>query len=45
MKKYYETPDIELMKFSFESILEGDDHYIQHSIGEGYAEGGDEGRD
>lgn len=43
MKKEYETPDFELMKLCFESVLE--EHLIQHSNGEGYAEGGDEGQD
>lgn len=43
MKKSYESPDFELTKLNFESILE--EHLIEHSIGEGFADGGDEGRD
>lgn len=43
MKKEYEAPDFELLKLSFESVLE--EHLIEHSFGEGYAEGGGEGRD
>lgn len=43
MKKEYDAPDFELLRLSFESILE--EHLIQHSLGEGYAEGGDEGQD
>lgn len=43
MRKLYDAPDFELIKFSFESILE--EHLIEHSIGEGFADGGDEGRD
>ncbi len=43
MKKEYEAPDFELTRLSFESILE--EHLIEHSIGEGGAESGDEGRD
>ena len=43
MRKEYETPDFELTKLNFESILE--EHLIEHSIGEGYAESGDEGQD
>ena len=33
MRKEYETPDFELTKLNFESILE--EHYIEHSKGEG----------
>lgn len=43
MRKEYETPDFELTKLNFESILE--EHYIEHSKGEGYAVSGDEGQD
>lgn len=43
MKKEYDAPDFELYKFGFESILE--EHLIEHSQPEDYAEGGDEGRD
>lgn len=43
MRKDYDSPEFELKKFDFESILE--EHYIEHSKGEGFADGGDEGRD
>lgn len=43
MRKEYETPDFELTKLNFESILE--EHYIEHSKGEGFAEDGNEGQD
>ena len=45
MKKKYDSPDFELLKFSFESILIEDDKYIVHSWGEDDASGGEEGRD
>lgn len=44
MKKEYSSPDFELMKFDFESVLE-ERHGVNHSKGEIGEEGGNEGFD
>ncbi|MBQ7744679.1 MAG: hypothetical protein IJT85_03795 [Ruminococcus sp.] len=49
-KKFYAEPELELVKFNFQSIMDGEDpgeagHGIVHSIGEGGAIGGGEGAD
>lgn len=50
MKKTYTDPEFEIIKFSFQSIMDGEDpgeggHGIVHSIGEDWAIGGGEGAD
>lgn len=47
-KKFYAEPELELVKFNFQSIMDGEDsgeHGILHSFGEGGAIGGGEGAD
>lgn len=41
MKKTYESPDFECLKFSFEATLQN----IQYSKNEDYQQSGDEGND
>lgn len=43
MKKYYDAPEFELLRFSFESLMDGESHLV-HSKQQGYGEdGGGEG--
>ena len=47
-KKLYNDPEFEIIKFDFQSIMDGEDpgeHGILHSFGEGGAIGGGEGAD
>lgn len=43
MKKDYSSPEFDLMKIKFDSIMTADD--IRHSDPEGFGEGGGEGPD